>query len=160
MRLTAYTDYSLRVLIYLALATEKRATIRDIAQRYGISRNHLMKVVQALSQKGYVIALRGKNGGLKLNQRPADIRIGDLVKSTENDMALAECLGDNNQCILTPACRLKPVLAEALKAFLDTLNQYTLEDLVSGKRAAELSAILIATDSTPSERWKSTPTTI
>jgi len=142
MRLTAYTDYSLRVLIYLAVRGEERATIRDIAQHYGISRNHLMKVVQALSQNGYVIALRGKNGGLKLKIQPSEIRIGELVAATENDMALAECLGDNNQCILTPVCRLKFILPEALKAFMDILNSYTLEDIISGSQKADLIQIL------------------
>lgn len=142
MRLTAYTDYSLRVLIYLAVSTEERATIREIAQHYSISRNHLMKVVQELSQRGYVIAQRGKNGGLQLQKPPAEIRIGQLVAAMENDMALTECFGDNNQCILTPACALKPMLAEALEAFLSTLNRYTLEDIVAEPRKAELIKIL------------------
>ncbi|PLW68609.1 RrF2 family transcriptional regulator [Pseudohalioglobus lutimaris] len=138
MRLTAYTDYALRVLIYLAVSPEEKITIRGIAEHYGISRNHLMKVVQDLSQRGYVVALRGKNGGLSLNISTAEIRIGDLVEAMEKDMALTECLGDNNQCILTPACGLKCILDEGLRAFLDTLNRYTLEDVVAGPRKAEL----------------------
>tara|TARA_R110002110_G_scaffold205066_1_gene416779 strand:+ start:189140 stop:189577 length:438 start_codon:yes stop_codon:yes gene_type:complete len=142
MRLTAYTDYSLRVLIYLAVSTEERATIREIAQHYNISRNHLMKVVQELSQRGYVVALRGKNGGLQLKKPPAEIKIGKLVAAMENDMALTECLGNNNQCILTPACALRPILAEALKSFLSTLDRYTLEDVVAGPQRAELIKIL------------------
>jgi Rrf2 family nitric oxide-sensitive transcriptional repressor len=142
MRLTTFTDYSLRVLIYLAVSTEDHVTIREIAQRYGISRNHLMKVVQELSQRGYVTALRGKNGGLQLNQAPADIRLGDLVREMENDLALAECLGENNQCILSPACGLQSVLAEALQAFFTTLNNYTLEDVMPGRQRAELVKIL------------------
>ncbi len=142
MRLTAYTDYSFRVLIYLAVSTEERATIREIAQQYDISRNHLMKVVQELSQRDYVVALRGKNGGLKLKRPASEIRLGELVKAMENDMALAECLGDNNQCIVTPACKLKFMLAEALQAFLSTLDSYTLEDIVSGPEKADLIRIL------------------
>ncbi len=142
MRLTTFTDYSLRVLIYLAVSTEEQATIREIAQRYGISRNHLMKVVQELSQRGYVTALRGKNGGLSLNKAPSDIRLGTLVREMENDLALAECLGENNECILTPACGLKNVLTDALQAFFTTLNNYTLQDVIPGRQRAELVKIL------------------
>lgn len=142
MRLTTYTDYSLRVLIYLAVSTEEHTTIAEIAQRYGISRSHLMKVAQELSQRGYVTAQRGKNGGLRLNKAPSDIRLGDLIVEMENDLALAECLGDNNQCILTPACGLKNVLAEALQTFIATLNNYTLEDVIPDKQRAELVKIL------------------
>jgi Rrf2 family nitric oxide-sensitive transcriptional repressor len=142
MRLTTFTDYSLRVLIYLAVSNDEHPTIREISERYGISRNHLMKVVQELSQRGYVIALRGKNGGLRLNRAPADISIGMLIREMENDLALAECLGENNQCILTPACQLKAVLAEALQAFFRTLDAYTLEDILPGRKRAELAKIL------------------
>lgn len=144
MRLTTFTDYSLRVLIYLAVRDGQHATIREIAETYGISRNHLMKVVQELSQKGYVAALRGKNGGLHLKKSPAEIRIGALVREMENDVALTECLGDNNQCILTPACGLKIVLADALQAFFATLDAYTLEDILPGQKRAELVKILNA----------------
>jgi Rrf2 family nitric oxide-sensitive transcriptional repressor len=142
MRLTTFTDYSLRVLIYLAVSNDDHTTIREISERYGISRNHLMKVVQELSQRGYVIALRGKNGGLRLNKAAADISIGMLIREMENDLALAECLGENNQCILTPACQLKAVLAEALQAFFTTLDAYTLEDILPGRKRAELVKIL------------------
>ena len=142
MRLTSFTDYSLRVLIYLAASGEKQATIREISQRYGISRNHLMKVVQTLSHKGYLIALRGKHGGLRLNMSPAEINIGSVVRDMENDLALAECMGDNNQCILTPACRLKSVLSESLNAFLDVLDAYTLEDMLPADKQAELLRLL------------------
>lgn len=93
MRLTTFTDYSLRVLIYLAVKGEESATIAEIAQNYDISRNHLMKVVQELSQQGYLIALRGKNGGLRLKMSPAEINIGELVRAMENDLSLAECFG-------------------------------------------------------------------
>lgn len=142
MRLTSFTDYSLRVLIYLAVNGEAQVTIREIAQRYGISRNHLMKVVQDLSQKGYLNASRGKNGGLRLKMLPAEINIGALVRDMENDLALAECLGVNNHCILKPACRLKSVLREALDAFFQVLDAYTLEDILPGRNRAELARIL------------------
>lgn len=144
MRLTTFTDYSLRVLIYLAVRDGQHATIREISEAYGISRNHLMKVVQELSQKGYVAAVRGKNGGLHLNKPPADIRIGVLVREMENDVALTECLGDNNQCILTPACGLKIVLADALEVFFARLDAYTLEDILPEQKRAQLVKILNA----------------
>jgi Rrf2 family nitric oxide-sensitive transcriptional repressor len=142
MRLTSFTDYSLRVLVYLAVSGEEQVTIREISQRYGVSRNHLMKVVQALSQKGYLIALRGKNGGLRLKISPAEINVGTLVREMENDLVLAECLGDNNQCILTPACKLKFVLSEALNAFFEVLDAYTLEDMLPEGKRTELISIL------------------
>jgi Rrf2 family nitric oxide-sensitive transcriptional repressor len=144
MRLTTYTDYSLRVLIYLAVNTAERPTIREIAERYGISRNHLMKVVQELSKRGYIAALRGKNGGLQLNQAPAEIKIGRLVRAMENEMALAECFGSNNRCILTPACALQSMLTEALNSFIATLDCYTLEDVISGQQKPELLTLLDA----------------
>ncbi len=142
MRLTAFTDYSFRVLIYLAVSNDKHATIREIAQSYGISRNHLMKVVQELSNQGYVTALRGKNGGLRLNIPPAQIRIGELIRTMENGLELAECFGENNQCILTPSCELRRIFADALQAFFISLDAYTLEDVLPGQKRAELVKIL------------------
>ena len=142
MRLTSFTDYSLRVLIYLAIRGEQNTTIARIAQDYAISKNHLMKVVQELGQKGYIAALRGKNGGLQLKKLPADIRIGALVREMENDVALTECLGDNNQCVLTPACGLKIILSDALNDFFARLDTYTLEDILPMEKRAELVKIL------------------
>lgn len=142
MRLTAFTDYSLRVLIYLALSGEQHTTIAQIAQSYGISKNHLMKVVQELSQKGYLIALRGKNGGLRLSRPPSDINIGELVRAMERDLAMAECFGKNNQCVLTPACYLPVLFTEALEAFFAVLDAYTLEDILPGRQRRELVKIL------------------
>lgn len=142
MRLTTFTDYSVRVLIYLAVSHDEQPTIRAIAERFGVSRNHLMKVVHELSKRGYVTALRGKNGGLRLNISPADIQIGKLIKELENDLALTECLGGNNQCILTPSCELKTILNEALQAFFATLDAYTLEDILCGQKRAELIEII------------------
>jgi Rrf2 family transcriptional regulator, nitric oxide-sensitive transcriptional repressor len=138
MRLTTFTDYSLRVLIYLAVKNDEHPTIREISESFGISRNHLMKVVQQLSQKGYLIALRGKNGGLRLNMPPADIGIGVLIRDMENDLELAECFGKNNQCIIVPACELQAVFTEALQAFFKALDAYNLEDILRGSRRAEL----------------------
>ncbi|CAM3481871.1 Rrf2 family transcriptional regulator [Halomonas lysinitropha] len=130
MHLTRFTDYSLRVLIYLAAKGEQRSTISEIAGRFDISRNHLMKVVQDLNHQGYLTSIRGKNGGLLLKRAPETISLGKLVRDTERDLTLVECFGDDNECIITPACRLKPILAEALAAFLAVLDHYTLADLI------------------------------
>jgi len=142
MRLTTFTDYAFRVLIYLGVNGDEPCTIGEISARFGISKNHLMKVVQQLSQKGYLIALRGKKGGLRLSRSPADIGIGELIRELENDLVLAECFGNNNQCIIVPACELQTAFNEALQAFLATLDAYTLEDILQGHRQAELAAIL------------------
>ena len=142
MRLTSFTDYSIRVLIYLAVSHDEQPTIREIAERFDVSRNHLMKVVHELSKRGYLTALRGKHGGLRLNIAPVDINIGKLISELENDLALTECLGNNNQCILTPACELKTILAEALQSFFATLDEYTLEDILRGTRRTELVYII------------------
>ncbi|PXX96405.1 Rrf2 family transcriptional regulator [Halomonas sp. LBP4] len=141
MHLTRFTDYSLRVLIFLAVKGEERSTIQEIAERFEVSHNHLMKVVQELSHKGYITAIRGKNGGLLLKKAPETITLGALVRDTEHDLQLVECFGDHNECLITPACRLKPILAEALKAFLDVLDQYTLADML-GPQRPELAQLL------------------
>ncbi|TNE62754.1 MAG: Rrf2 family transcriptional regulator [Alphaproteobacteria bacterium] len=133
MHITRYTDYSLRVLMYLAVAGDKTVTIRDIADSYDISRNHLMKIVQELNARGYLKATRGKNGGLKLADKPENIRVGKLVREFEQGAPLVECFGGDNQCVITPACRLKHVFSEALASFFRTLDQYTLADLAPAR---------------------------
>lgn len=142
MRITRYTDYSLRVLMYLANKGETLSTIAEIAASYDISRNHLMKVVQELNSKGYLIATRGKNGGLRLKGKPEDINVGALVRETEQDLELVECFGSNNQCIITPVCQLRRALAEALDAFFAKLDEYTLADLLPQEKAAEMVQLL------------------
>ncbi|MGD8175470.1 RrF2 family transcriptional regulator [Marinimicrobium sp. ARAG 43.8] len=142
MRITRYTDYSLRVLMYVALKGEELSTIREIADSYGISKNHLMKVVQELNSKGYLTAIRGKNGGVRLSGPPESINIGALVRDTEQDFALVECFDTGGGCVITPACQLKLVLAEALNAFFKVLDQYTLADLLPGKKAPEMVRLL------------------
>ena len=131
MRLTHYTDYSLRVLIYLGLAPrDQLVTIGEMAERYDLSRNHIMKVVFELGQLGYVATVRGKNGGVRLAQ-PADaINIGRIVRRTERDLALVECFHPDGQCCLAPVCTLRGALEEALQAFLTVLDSYTLQDLL------------------------------
>ncbi|WP_027329449.1 RrF2 family transcriptional regulator [Marinimicrobium agarilyticum] len=142
MHITRYTDYSLRVLMYVALKGEALSTIREIAESYDISKNHLMKVVQELNSKGYLHAIRGKNGGLRLRGTPEEINLGELIRSTEQDLTLVECFGSGSQCALTPACRLKGVLAESLEAFFRVLDSYTLADLVYPENAREMKQLL------------------
>ncbi|MGP4842952.1 Rrf2 family transcriptional regulator [Marinobacter sp. 1Y8] len=142
MRITRYTDYSLRVLIYLASHGEELATIQQIADSYDISKNHLMKVVHQLNIKGYIESVRGKNGGLRLRLPPEDINIGVLVRETEQDMELVECMGSANECRITPVCGLKGILAKALQSFLATLDEYTLADLVPEKHHSQLLRLL------------------
>ena len=142
MQITRYTDYSLRVLIYLAVNGGRLSTINDIAKSYDISKNHLMKIVQELNAKGYLLAIRGKNGGIKLNLKPADINVGKLVREMENDNKLVECFGENNQCVITPACQLKQVFSHALESFFTTLEEYTLADLIKPRQRTQLTALL------------------
>ncbi|MEX1080998.1 MAG: Rrf2 family transcriptional regulator [Halofilum sp. (in: g-proteobacteria)] len=140
MRLTSFTDYSLRVLMYLGLKGDELATISEIAASYDISRNHLMKVVYELSQHGYIETIRGKKGGMRLRVEPSAINLGELVRCTESDMALVECFGPENSCRLTPSCALRSALNEALQAFLAVLDRYTLAELVTPGH--ELAALL------------------
>ena len=131
MQLTRYSDYSLRVLIYLALAPERLATIEEIARSYDISRAHLMKVVHRLGQCGYIVTVRGKGGGMRLAQAPEAINIGALVRDTEDNMDIAECFSAENQkCPMLPDCALQSVLREARQSFLATLDFYCLADIV------------------------------
>ncbi len=132
MRLTTYTDYALRVLMYLGLRGEQLATIQEIAEQYGISKNHLMKLVHELGQLGYVETIRGKNGGLRLGRRPDGITVGEIVRHLEPDMALVECFQSADvRCRIVKDCVLQNVLGEALDLFLETLDRYTLADLLA-----------------------------
>jgi Rrf2 family nitric oxide-sensitive transcriptional repressor len=130
MRLTNFSDYALRVLMYAALRDDRLITIDETAKVYGISRAHLMKVVNQLTRAGYLKAVRGRSGGVVLAKAPGKIRLGDVVRATEPDFALVECFGVGNRCLITPRCRLRGVLGEALAAFIGTLDRYTLADLI------------------------------
>jgi Rrf2 family transcriptional regulator, nitric oxide-sensitive transcriptional repressor len=142
MQLTRHSDYSLRVLIFLAVNRDRLATIPQIAGAYAISRGHLMKVVQELGQLGYIETLRGRGGGLRLALEPAQIRLGDVVRQTEERLDLVECFSDKaGGCRIAPACRLKAALHQALAAFIETLNGYTLAD-VADARATPLRRLL------------------
>jgi Rrf2 family nitric oxide-sensitive transcriptional repressor len=130
MKLTRFTDYSLRVLIYLGLKDNGRVTIREISDAYGISRNHLMKVVSLLTRMDYLDARRGPGGGIALARPPAEINVADVVRDMEDDLNLVECFCDGGSCVITPMCKLKIALDKALNAYLETLEQYTLRDLL------------------------------
>lgn len=135
MRLTYFSDYAFRVLIYLALMPDRRCTIREISEAYDISRAHLMKVVNLLTREDLVTAQRGPNGGLTLALPAEEIRLGDVVRKTEEDLGLVECFRPENTCRLTPACALAPALSKAMQAFLAELDKQTVADLVSKPQA-------------------------
>ncbi|OSI37183.1 Rrf2 family transcriptional regulator [Neisseria dumasiana] len=130
MYLTQHTDYGLRVLIYTAINDDALVNISTIADTYGISKSHLMKVVTALVKGGFLDSIRGKGGGLRLS-RPADkINIGAVIRHLE-PMQLVECMGNNNQCIIPPNCRMAGILGGGIRAFLNYLDGFTLADLVN-----------------------------
>lgn len=141
MRLTVYTDYSLRLLIYLALKPKALATIEEVARDYGISRNHLMKVAHQLGVMGFVGTVRGKGGGLRLARDPATIGLGEVVRRTEPDMALVPCLAPiEANCPIKASCVLRHAIESARSAFLEVLDRYTLADLVRPR--ASLASLL------------------
>lgn len=142
MHITRYTDYSLRVLIYLSAQGDRLATIQEIADSYDISKNHLMKVVHQLNKKGYIETIRGKKGGMRLHMAPEDINIGILVRETEQDLSIVECFSSKNACKITPVCGLKSMFNEALKAFLEVLDKYTLADVIQDQHRPQLLRLL------------------
>lgn len=135
MNLTQYTDFSLRTLMFLA-TVDRSSTIGEIAETFGISRNHLVKVVHHLAREGFIASSRGKSGGIALARSSRHIRIGDVVRAMEPRFRLAECFEpETNRCPITPVCRLAGVLKEAERAFLAVLDQYTLYDVVRNRDA-------------------------
>lgn len=130
MRLTNFSDYTLRVLMYAAAHGDRLITIEETAGIYGISRAHLMKVANLLTRAGYLRAVRGNSGGLALAKHPSKIRLGEVLRATEPDFALVECLSSDNRCLITRRCRLRGAVQEALAAFIKTLDRYTLADLL------------------------------
>ncbi len=135
MRLTTFTDYCLRALTFVAIKGDELSTIDEIAERYGINRNHLVKVVFRLSQLGYLHTVRGKGGGIRLASDPAKINLGKLIRQTEEDIALVECFQEQEcSCVIEPVCVLKKALRIALAAFFEVLDGYTLADLVKPSR--------------------------
>lgn len=142
MHITRYTDYSIRVLIYLAVQGDRLTTIQEIADSYEISKNHLMKVVHQLNKKGYIETVRGKKGGMRLHMSPSDINMGILVRETEQDMSIVECFTSKNACRIAPVCGLKSMFADALDAFLNALDKYTLEDVIQDQHRPQLLRLL------------------
>lgn len=126
MRLTRYTDYAMRVLLYLGAQPEKVCSISEIARAYGISQNHLMKVAHDLGKAGYIEGVRGRSGGVRLAKPADEINVGDVVRQTEEGFELVEC----GTCVIAPACGLTGALDEALAAFMAVLDRYTLSDLL------------------------------
>jgi Rrf2 family nitric oxide-sensitive transcriptional repressor len=141
VRLTVYTDYALRLLMYLAVKQEGLATIAEVAERYDISKNHLTKVAYQLGAAGYIETIRGRNGGLRLAKPAASIGLGEIVRRTEPDMALVPCFKPiNAPCAIRSCCVLKRALEKARIAFLEVLDGYSLGDLVRPR--ASLQALL------------------
>ncbi|HEY8706366.1 MAG TPA: Rrf2 family transcriptional regulator [Burkholderiaceae bacterium] len=137
MRLAEYTDYTLRVLMYCAAHPQQLVTIGELAERHGVSKNHLMKVVNDLARQGLLETTRGRGGGLRLLKDPATIRIGDVVRASETDFRLVECFdARTNQCTLAPTCRLKHLFDSALRAYFKELDGATLADIAGPTRSS------------------------
>lgn len=135
MKLSTFSDYTLRVLMYLALHHERLATIPEISAAYQISENHLMKVVYRLARSGVIESVRGKGGGIRLAHKPGEIRLGQIVRASEGSAPIVECLSvDTGRCRIAPACRLAAVFERAFDALYATLDEYTLADLVQAPR--------------------------
>jgi Rrf2 family nitric oxide-sensitive transcriptional repressor len=150
MKLTAFTDYSLRVLMYLASAPGRRATIAEIAKTFDVSENHLTKVVHMLGKQGWIETVRGKGGGMQLTRRPQDICIGKVVRDTEGAAMPSEFFApDGGQCAISGCCKLKGVLAEAVSAFYSVLDSYTLDDITRNRGALRKILISCTTASHP-----------
>lgn len=130
MRLTNFSDYSLRLLMYAAAREDRLITIEEVSEVYDISRAHLMKVANLLTKAGYLKAVRGRSGGLTLARAPAGIRLGEVIRATEPDFVMVECFGAGNACVITRSCRLRGILHEGLDAFNAVLDKYTLADLM------------------------------
>jgi len=141
MRVTLYTDFALRTLIQVGLNDGKLTTIKDIARSFGISKPHLMKVVNHLSQKGYLYTVRGRNGGIRLMREPRHINIGQVVRDTEETLDVIGCLEHKGYCPIERVCVLRSALRDATHAFLAVLDTYSLADLIKPRKP--LSSLLL-----------------
>ena len=142
MQLTQYTDYSLRVLVYLTLKQNKSVTITEIADYYKISRNHLVKIVNNLANLGYITTIRGKGGGMHLASPADKINIGEVVRNVEPHFNIVECFAENHtDCRIEPICKLKRVLQSATVSFLTELDQYTLQDVISNQKLKSIAIV-------------------
>lgn len=135
MRLTTFSDYSIRVMMYLGTKRGELVKISDIANAYRISENHLTKVVHYLAQRSYIETVRGKGGGLRLIREPKTINIGELIVGTEGDAGFLPCLDSDGECCIQSACKLMGILREAQNALYAVLNKYTLADLLTSEKA-------------------------
>jgi Rrf2 family nitric oxide-sensitive transcriptional repressor len=141
MRLTLHTDYALRMLIYAATRPDRACTVSDVAEAYGLSRNHLLKVAQTLREHDFIETVRGRSGGIRLKREPASIGIGALVRTIEEDLSLVECMQKRGgHCVISPCCELRNMFSEALAAWLAVLDKYTLADIVRNR--AQLGILL------------------
>lgn len=140
MRLTTFTDYSLRVLMHVATAPEGRATIAEVARAFDISEHHLVKVVHLLGKEGFLVNTRGRGGGLRLAAAPRAINVGRVVRATEGPDVPAECFEPGARCAIRGVCRLAGVLQQAVDAFYEVLDAHTLQDLIANR--ARVAAIL------------------
>jgi Rrf2 family transcriptional regulator, nitric oxide-sensitive transcriptional repressor len=135
MQLTLFTDYGLRTLMYLAAHPERLSSVKEIAEHYGISRNHLVKVVHRLAQLSYIETAKGKGGGIKIAEETIQFHLGDLIAALEPNMCMVECFNpETNTCRITGSCQLKHYLFEATQNFINTMNKYTLADTVQNKK--------------------------
>jgi Rrf2 family nitric oxide-sensitive transcriptional repressor len=141
MRLTLHTDFALRVLIHVGVNNDKLTTINEIAKSFGISKPHLMKVVNYLGQKGYLDTMRGRNGGIRLMREPRHINVGQVVRDTEGRLDVIGCLESGGYCCIERVCVLRGALRDASNAFLAVLDTYTLADLIKPQK--QLSSILL-----------------
>ena len=143
MQLTLHADYAFRVLLYLgSQPTGRVVPTKEISRAYGISTHHLVRVVQTLNEKGFVRVTAGRTGGVALARDPQDINLGGVMRSAESNLQLVECFDPKtNTCPILPVCQLKPVLSEALNAFLSVLDGYTLADLLHGRNRSRLSSV-------------------
>jgi Rrf2 family nitric oxide-sensitive transcriptional repressor len=148
VHLTLFSDYGLRLAIYLGCHPDRAVSVEEVGKAFGVSRNHLVRVVQRLTEVGVVATQRGRGGGMRLAKAPAEVNVGWLVRQTEPHFHLVECLDpETNTCPIAPACGLKPALARARQAFLNVLDEYTLDQLLTDRR--ELVSLLAG----PRESW-------
>lgn len=131
MKLTSFTDYSIRLMMYVAVRNDRLVSIREVSEVFGISRNHLMKIVHSLGKEGFLETVRGKNGGFRLGMPAEQINLGKLIRYTEEDLNVVECFDDNNNnCKIIERCMLAGVLQMALNSFFDILDKHYLDDLI------------------------------
>lgn len=150
MRLTLHTDFALRLLMLLALENDRLHTIEEVARRYRISRDHLKKVAQTLTQEGFVESLRGRGGGLRLARPAVQINLGAVVRKTEDSLILVECFDPSrSNCAIAPACGLRSPLEEALTAFFVVLDRYSLADMIANPVASKRMRRLLAEAKSP-----------